>query len=195
MSKTTLYRYFDKESQLLYVGITGSLSSRQSQHLKKSVWFYLVATASYEHYELRADALRAESQAIKTENPIHNIALNNRGPEHSSHFKDFQLKMHFYQMFQENDLNGKYFKFDDAHIDLSIELKSWVRMPVQEDNNLSLDQTVVKKLDELANTHNLGETRFRCITQCPYCVGLRNTEWFQATLDSVMAVEHDSVLS
>lgn len=70
--KTTLYRYFDSEGQLLYVGITGDNTKRQSQHKRNSFWFGLIASATFEHFDTRQEALEAESKAIRTEGPKHN---------------------------------------------------------------------------------------------------------------------------
>lgn len=72
--KTVLYRYFDSEGQLLYVGVTGDNTKRQSQHRRNSFWFGEVASATYEYFETRDEALEAETNAIRRENPKHNIA-------------------------------------------------------------------------------------------------------------------------
>lgn len=70
--KTTLYRYFDENGKLLYVGITGDNTKRQSQHRRSSFWFGQIASATFEHYETREEALDAESIAIEKEKPAHN---------------------------------------------------------------------------------------------------------------------------
>ena len=72
--KTTLYRYFDSDGQLLYVGITGDNTKRQSQHRRNSFWFGEITSATFEHFEDRESALQAETKAIQTEHPKHNIA-------------------------------------------------------------------------------------------------------------------------
>jgi predicted GIY-YIG superfamily endonuclease len=73
IQKTTLYRYFDSEGQLLYVGITGDNTKRQSQHRRNSFWFGEIHSATFEHFDTRQEALDAESEAIRYENPKHNI--------------------------------------------------------------------------------------------------------------------------
>ena len=72
MNKTTLYRYFDSEGQLLYVGITGDNTKRQSQHRRNSFWFGLIGSATFEHYDSKDEALNAETIAIENESPKHN---------------------------------------------------------------------------------------------------------------------------
>lgn len=70
---TTLYRYFDDKNQLLYVGITGDNTKRQSQHRRNAFWFGKIASATFEHFESRQDALAAEAAAIESELPKHNL--------------------------------------------------------------------------------------------------------------------------
>lgn len=81
--KTTLYRYYDSEGQLLYVGITGNNTKRQSQHRRNSFWFGEVATASFEYFDDREEALKAETKAIQTEQPKHNIQKHGFTIKHS----------------------------------------------------------------------------------------------------------------
>jgi predicted GIY-YIG superfamily endonuclease len=75
---TTLYRYFDEYSNLLYVGITNSISRRASEHYKNSEWHRYARYATLEHYPTRDDALDAEIKAIVKENPHYNIAGSNQ---------------------------------------------------------------------------------------------------------------------
>lgn len=74
IQKTTLYRYFDSEGQLLYVGITGDNTKRQSQHRRNSFWFGEIHSATFEHFEQRDSALEAEALSIRHEKPKYNIA-------------------------------------------------------------------------------------------------------------------------
>lgn len=68
---TQLYRHFDGDGNLLYVGISLSAIARLGQH-KTSHWFNQIATVTIEKFDSRDDALDAEFLAIKTENPLHN---------------------------------------------------------------------------------------------------------------------------
>lgn len=74
IQKITLYRYFDSDDRLLYVGITGDNTKRQSQHRRSSFWFGEIAKATFEHYDTRDQAEQAETKAINSEKPMHNIA-------------------------------------------------------------------------------------------------------------------------
>lgn len=73
MTKTSLYRHFDKDGRLLYVGISHSFMARLSRHASASHWYWDIATVSVEHHRSRDHALYAEALAIRDENPIHNV--------------------------------------------------------------------------------------------------------------------------
>ena len=73
MSKTQLYRHWDKDGNLLYVGISLSAVYRLSQHNNESHWSNQIASVTVENYGTRDDALRAERSAISQENPRHNL--------------------------------------------------------------------------------------------------------------------------
>lgn len=71
---TTLYRFFDKDERLLYVGITNSMPRRAHQHSKKAQWHHHASLVTLEHFSSRQEALNAEAKAIKEEKPFYNIA-------------------------------------------------------------------------------------------------------------------------
>ncbi len=70
-----VYRMFDKERNLLYVGVTGDAGQRFGDHSMKR-WFPLVATIELEWYPTRKAAGRAEDEAILREKPRYNIQGN-----------------------------------------------------------------------------------------------------------------------
>lgn len=73
---TTLYRFFDENDLLLYVGISGNPGRRFAQHAGDKPWWNQVALSTMEHYDDRESALRAERQAIRNECPQYNVAHN-----------------------------------------------------------------------------------------------------------------------
>jgi excisionase family DNA binding protein len=79
LSKSYLYRHFDENGQLLYVGISLGAIERLRQHSFGSDWFDEIRTITMETFETRAEALEAERKAIKKENPKHNVI--HKGPE------------------------------------------------------------------------------------------------------------------
>jgi excinuclease UvrABC nuclease subunit len=70
----TLYRFYDAEGVLLYVGITKFFEPRLKQHYKNAEWFFDTASVKLEHYQTRQEVERAETQAIEQESPRYNIA-------------------------------------------------------------------------------------------------------------------------
>lgn len=68
-----LYRMYDEEGRLLYVGITGDPGQRFGDHAVKR-WFPLVATVKLEWHPHRAAAAVAEKRAISAERPRYNRA-------------------------------------------------------------------------------------------------------------------------
>jgi hypothetical protein len=71
---TALYRHFDSEGCLLYVGISLNAIARLANHRLTSHWFETVARVEIERFRSRQAALAAERKAIRTEKPLHNIA-------------------------------------------------------------------------------------------------------------------------
>jgi hypothetical protein len=67
-----LYRHFDKDGNLLYVGVSLSALSRLSRHRDRE-WFKEIARVEISNWETREASLRAERRAIRTEHPRHNI--------------------------------------------------------------------------------------------------------------------------
>ncbi len=72
--KTWLYRWFDSEGNLLYVGISNDTTRRTLEHFDTKPWAELVAKWTREPFDNRALADAAETAAIQTEGPIYNIA-------------------------------------------------------------------------------------------------------------------------
>lgn len=79
----TLYKQYNKEGELLYVGISGSYLARQTQHSKNSPWFSTVTTIVLEHYATRKEVEDAEYTAIKLYRPKYNITHNDASIEMS----------------------------------------------------------------------------------------------------------------
>jgi len=76
---TDLYRYFDAEQRLLYVGISFSALNRAIQHKSSAKWWSEQRTMTRETHPTRSAAEEAERRAIATEKPIHNIVHNGQG--------------------------------------------------------------------------------------------------------------------
>lgn len=70
---TTVYRLFDSDGVLLYVGVSWNPKSRIPSHQDKP-WWPRVAKSTTETHPDRLTALRFEAKAITEESPLFNIA-------------------------------------------------------------------------------------------------------------------------
>jgi hypothetical protein len=68
----TLYRLYDRNDKLLYVGISVRVETRLKEHKTSKVWWDDVVRYELETFPDRASVLAAEELAIKTEFPVHN---------------------------------------------------------------------------------------------------------------------------
>jgi len=68
-----LYRLFDSEGRLLYVGVTDDVWRRVNEHERSQEWGDDIVQMRRHRYPGRAAALAAEKRAIQTEKPVHNI--------------------------------------------------------------------------------------------------------------------------
>jgi predicted GIY-YIG superfamily endonuclease len=76
---TDLYRFFDADDQLLYVGISLNAAMRASQHRADKAWRPDVIRMEVERIPgERSDAIAAEADAIRREQPLHNVTHNAR---------------------------------------------------------------------------------------------------------------------
>jgi hypothetical protein len=73
---TALYRYFDDDGRLLYIGITGNHWLRTLNHAVKSGWMELAVSSTIARYPSRREALEAEYAAIRGERPLFNWQHN-----------------------------------------------------------------------------------------------------------------------
>lgn len=71
-----VYRLYDAEGNLLYVGMALDLTPRIMAH-KRKAWGHLIASHTVEWHENREAAKAAERLAIHRENPAHNLVRPN----------------------------------------------------------------------------------------------------------------------
>lgn len=173
--KTTLYRYFDSDGQLLYVGITGDNTKRQSQHRRNSFWFGEIASATFEHFDDRISALEAEATAIQEEKPKFNILKTGFGIVRSSMVIDFSAKVHLVQMLSEPD-GG----WDKIHKDWAAEVKSWIAGHECINWDFDWDTHLAWHLYEIKLQYDhKARAKFLAHQECEKCYGIFTTEWFE----------------
>lgn len=71
---TALYRFYDADGALLYVGITADLEKRWSGHQSNKAWWSDVTEKTVQWHDDRPSALAAELEAIRSEAPRYNVA-------------------------------------------------------------------------------------------------------------------------
>lgn len=72
----SLYRHYNADGELLYVGIAGSEEYRRKDHKRTSKWFSEVdeSKSRVEQITGWTSVLKAEREAIQSENPKYNKA-------------------------------------------------------------------------------------------------------------------------
>jgi predicted GIY-YIG superfamily endonuclease len=83
--KTTLYRAFNSQDELLYVGISYDFLSRLKEHRHTSKWHKLAVKVTLEHFDTRQEAEQSELQAIQNEKPLFNKKDNEDWHNSSTH--------------------------------------------------------------------------------------------------------------
>lgn len=71
-----LYRYFDESDYLLYVGKSGDIATRDSAHIRRSLWMQFAVRSTIEKYGSDEDVCDSERKAIEAEHPIFNRQYN-----------------------------------------------------------------------------------------------------------------------
>ncbi len=76
--RTALYRFFDREGRLLYVGVAFDPETRWKEHEKSKPWWSDVARKTVVWRDSRLDALTDEAAAISAERPLYNVKHSRR---------------------------------------------------------------------------------------------------------------------
>lgn len=71
-----VYRFYDAQDRLLYIGVSMNLLARWKAHDRQKDWWRQVVRATIEHFDTREAALEAEETAIRTEKPLYNVTHN-----------------------------------------------------------------------------------------------------------------------
>ncbi|MCT9092888.1 GIY-YIG nuclease family protein [Streptomyces sp. ASQP_92] len=74
--RTALYRLYDVNDRLLYVGITANPKARWSAHSRDKHWWPEVARKAIEWFETRKSAERIEKIEVEEERPRYNKVFN-----------------------------------------------------------------------------------------------------------------------
>jgi hypothetical protein len=119
--KTALYRHFDAQGVLLYVGISLSAVHRLEQHKRSAGWFGEIARVDVEWHETRAEALTAEAIAIAKEEPSWNVARP------STHRQKLTQSTYAIEHVASTRRDGNYQR------EVALEMLAWWRSEFQKD--------------------------------------------------------------
>jgi predicted GIY-YIG superfamily endonuclease len=72
--RTAVYRFYDAADRLLYVGMTENPAVRFTSHESLKPWWPDVARQTINWYDTREEADAVETEAIRTERAVHNVA-------------------------------------------------------------------------------------------------------------------------
>ena len=73
--RSAVYRLYDGQGALLYVGSSNRPQGRLTYHKSSKPWGESISRSAVEWYESRSAALAAEATAIHAEHPLHNGAI------------------------------------------------------------------------------------------------------------------------
>lgn len=73
-----VYRYFDRDDNVLYVGLTDDFGRRLKEHHQIASWFPNVQRCEVFFFDDYADAEMTESTLIRANTPLHNVARPNK---------------------------------------------------------------------------------------------------------------------
>lgn len=99
--RTALYRLYAADGTLLYIGVTGNLLARFRDHRYKKAWWPQVAGMRLDYYGSHAEAEEAESAAVRSESPVHNVFYT---PAHGEAVRAGQQRVVDVRLGQARDL-------------------------------------------------------------------------------------------
>lgn len=161
MKPSRLYRYFNAEDELLYIGISLCAFTRLRQHIGIDEWAGQITKVTIEHFANRSAALQAERKAIREEKPKYNIYHKNSKPT-----KEEQ---------QEEELT-KFEQAKDNIINYVVKLKPLYRVNTLHDE-LKISRFLIRKAinaDELQTVQIKAKKNYT-----EYVTGWQIIDWIE----------------
>lgn len=124
-----LYRWFNTDNELLYVGITNNALRRHKSHSKKE-WFQneKIGIVSHQYFDSRELLELAEREAIKNEKPkynqVHNKENRKRNLNCTEQSFDFYLN---WGLFTKHSWTGEYYVFRFAGLTIRRKKTKYTR--------------------------------------------------------------------
>lgn len=103
--RCALYRQYDDQGVLLYVGISTDLPVRRRAHVKRSAWVEFASTESSIWFDSVEVALAAERDAILEEAPVFNIV--HADAERDARLRDYLIRRGAWHLLPATALTGR----------------------------------------------------------------------------------------
>lgn len=78
MTTYTVYKLYDAQDELLYVGFTARGFRRIDEHLREKPWFDAVTDIQFERFANEHRALDREASLVLLQNPRYNVAYKQK---------------------------------------------------------------------------------------------------------------------
>lgn len=163
--KTTVYRYYDSDGRLLYIGVTKNLIGRQEDHNQTRPWWPEVASASFIHFDTRQEALDHETAMIGIQWPKYNKA----GPVLPE-----QAKEHLLQIVAGDLDDEEHRAKSDEMAEIMEELNQFSQKPET--------HKVLFAFGESIKWDDEGEER---LIFCNRCQEIVDSRWFKSLFETI----------
>jgi predicted GIY-YIG superfamily endonuclease len=156
--RQALYRFYDSNKILLYVGISKNLMTRFQNHYESKTWINQVAETKVEWFESRKLAGLQERAAIRWEYPLYNKQSVVIGSKEEKHFHALSTDSFF----------------DEYHAALSSKIDAFYQeLPEEYPHKAKLEWSISNAI------WACSESEEELIISCPECVTLANSWWLQ----------------
>lgn len=125
-ASTAVYRFYDADGCLLYVGVAIDPKARFACHAREKVWWKDVdqTRTRIDWYPNRHSAITAENQALDTESPMHNVSGTTNLPV-PSHMREPRSYDDIRRLRVQEDLWGEYVEIV-GNRRVSADLKAYI---------------------------------------------------------------------
>jgi predicted GIY-YIG superfamily endonuclease len=180
MEHNILYRYFDENDRLLYVGITKNQFQRFQSHAFNTKWVELIHKATFEHYFSRSEVRQAEIAAIAAENPMFNIqGVAADHPGSAKHLFDWSDHILLAMKSLDDETDDLHGEFVEA-INISGQFKHF--MP---NLKFNFQQELTFRIWDAIESE-LYEDEFANLKRCSDCLAMLDSKGYNHNLDQVL---------
>jgi len=166
-----LYRHFNAQGVLLYVGISLRPLTRTREHITLSGWANEITNVAIEYLPTRKEAMAAEAKAVIEENPLYNIRL--RKPKKEPTFISRKLM----RLAAVTEVCA-----EEARINLSHRILNFAPLYLPKDaaNALGISVSILKQEIALSNIATVLIPSPRAEKMNTYITGWQLIDWLES---------------